>query len=485
MRRINTDIWGEPLTEYTYDNMRVGTTSLESSDFENIPPFVTSDLTFGSTYPNISKDCLYSGYLSEKFAFDQLIDTSIAYCACSNHNLSIADIGGFGTLPDAPANTAPIDVNNLPFYTDKSKPVPIQFFTYREYWRWKSAINNWSIVLNGGSLFNPYSTNKYGYINKQKIWYPTGTNDGSPDDANGLRSSNVMLFMTYYRDFGLRALFLVIYVKYYDGTLNGYGLPQNQGSMSLKNYESQTAEWKASHPIIGAWAQPHIRTNANGTYSTAGVDSGNGFAPDLSLSLRSNPAIRESNAEVLQASAFVFNSNRNYQLPLYGYVNENNSGTVQMSANAYGGMSEIGYPIMYGVHTGTVRQGTGSYSNQRYIWLESAWSESFSEYLRRSCAAYGLYFTDDAYDFDSSTRDADRWTDSNMCLGVVNSAGYTNGQYTKGAANTTANNYAWKSASQSPYDPTGYNAYIGQLQIRNFYIGEKKAKAAYVGDTQI
>mgnify|MGYP007022146577 CR=1 FL=1 len=87
-------------------------------------------------------------------------------------------------------------------------------------------------------------------------------------------------------------------------------------------------------------------------------------------------------------------------------------------------------------------------------------TEENAEYLRRSCAAYGLFFCDDIHTSDNknlagSELEANngRWLHNDMYLGIIEESGYTEGRYTRGVLNGMQSQFTWKDSTESNYNP--------------------------------
>ena len=474
---VDTSIWGSPYTEYDTMNARTGAADLDDTDFEDFPPFVKNDMSALGTNPTggrIVNEALYIGYLNASHGFwdfNHPLDQSICYTALANPDLPLNDIGAVGT--DAFAESISDSFNFLPPRRDqawlykqkKNDPQPICFINSYSYMHDRPTTTGTSQLT--GILYNLMYSNTYP---TRYLYYVGGGYDSANagyDTNTHLNNVNINLYMSYWRDFGIRSLFGVIMVYYFDGTYDTKtGLPQNIAStpQSLHWYESQTELWRHGHPIIAAFLDVYIRSNIDGTYSNSRrVDQC--FVPDTTCNLRFNDSWGTiSEKHVWQPISNYYKNSLNY-MPLFGHAPAGSRVT-----NTPNVIAQIGNQKLDG--TGGVSSTSGILLGTKYVnsgfktdttstaGLKSFWCELEGdiednlEMLRKTAAGYGLFFSDDVYDLADAGRDEDRWTDEKMCLGVIKSNGYTDGTYTKGSGNTAAPNYIWKTASQSNYDPS-------------------------------
>lgn len=478
---VDSSIWGAPLSQYDNMNTRTGAADLSDNDFTDFPPFVKNDFSALGSNPTggvLSDDTLFvayynDGYLSPggQWNFNHPLDLTIAYTACANPDLPLNDLGAIGT--DTFAEKISDSYNFLPprldkvwlYKSDSNDPQPIAFINCTGYMTQRP--NTSGIYQLTGILHNPLYSNTYPPM---FLYYQGGEYDRDNagwDTTTKKNKININLYMSYWRDFGIRTLFGVIMLYYFDGTYNNNtGIPQNivQTPVSLHWYESQTTLWKHEHPIIAAYLDVYIRSNVDGTYTDSRRNN-YCFVPDLTCNLRFNENWGSlSNGRILQPISNYVKNSKNY-FPLFGHMPAGAGVTNTPDVIAAIGNQKLdgtgGVSSTSGILLGTrfVRGGfkneTTSTDGLKSFWCElEGDNDDNLELLRRTAAGYGLFFADDVYDLADSGRDTDRWTDNNMCLGVVNSSGYTDGTYTRGSDNEKANNWGWKTASQSSYDPS-------------------------------
>lgn len=462
--QINTEYWGQPVALFDNNNVRTGASDLENADFTDYPPFVRNDYNYtGEDIQYIDKGDLYYSQLisTPVIQLNEPFDASIAYCACKNLDIPINQIIGFSTTPGS-GSGAVIDVSDDTYWVvSKQEPIPLMFL---------SRIGLSDVINRGVSAsqycYNPEYTTANGYAYCQESWCPHASNtnpqgqEGTPDTNTGRGRSNKNLFLQFWRDFGIRTVFLQIDVKYFDGTYSSTtGTPQNVTTTSLYAYSQHTSEWRATHPLIGAFANVIRRTNIDGTYGTSGGDGD--LVPDLTHNLvsRFQYGSIAPNTPILQPMAMYSTNDLSVRsMPIFGGIQTKTSASISMGTNSNGGVSQY-IAFLVGGTNGlmTRKQGINTYS--RTCWLEMEGTDENIEHIREWCAAYGLFFTDGRQTDSgysalySAGNDSTRWTDEKMCLGVVDDEGYTDGTYTRGTGNTDANNFDWKTASESKYDP--------------------------------
>ena len=464
---VNTSVWGESYTEYDTMNIRTGASDLTDPDFEDFPPFVKNDMrTNGVSNAFLSNETLYIGYLNNPTQFDFLkpMDFSIAYCACKNPDLGLNNIGIPIPSQYDPYQSDIAPANAFRFKTKPNVPQPIVFLNSYGF------MHDLTTTVSVGQFSNPYYMQSV-LLSAQTKYVPNGNNDnGNTDTQAHINSSNRNLFFSYWRDFGLRCLFGTIMITYFDGTYNATtGVPQNVATKSLHWFESQTNEFKSSHRILGAFLRINFRRSTAGLYNDTTPQS-QCFVADFSGNLFADENIWGNQYPLQQwqpCSAYVRNTGS--YLPLFGPANlgqtiNTRTGYVSwVSQPSTGGTSQYS-SLLLGINTelSFLSYGHGKATNdtgRRSYWIEMDYTSESAEYIRKCAAAYGLFFTDGEStetgysDLYAAGHDEDRWTDTNMCLGVVDDEGYTDGTYTRGSGNEDANNFLWKTASESKYDP--------------------------------
>lgn len=477
---VDKNIWGEPKTLYDTMNTRTGASDLDDSDFTDYPPFVKNDFSALGSNPTggvISDDALYIAYLNSGYNnpsgfwnFNHPLDLTIAYTACSNHELPLNDIGAVGT--DTFSQPIGDGFNFLPprqnevwtYVTKDGDPQPIVFINCFSYMTEKPTTTGTAALT--GIITNPLYSSVYP---PTFLYYQGGEYDSNAgwDTTTKKNKININLYMSYWRDFGIRSLFGVIMLYYFDGTYNNNtGIPQNivQTPVSLHWYETQPELWRHTHPIIAAYLDIYIRSNIDGTYSNSRRNN-QVFTLDVTSNLRFNDKWGTlSDGKIMQPIACYYKNSRNY-LPLLGHAPAGSNVTNTPNVFAQIGNQKLdgtgGVCATSGIILGT-RFAKGGFKNEtnQTSGLKTFWTELEGdnaenlELLRKTAAGYGLFFADDVYTLADSGRDEDRWTDENMCLGIVHENGYTDGAYTRGSGNEDAPNFLWKTASETTYNPS-------------------------------
>lgn len=481
MRNVNTSVWGTAYTEFDSINQRTGASDLQDNDYVNYPPFVKSNLSVlgqvgnpTGTPPTIENDAIYIGYLNapDIWGPGKEMDLSVAYCACKNPDIMICNTAMIGVATDEQT------INGSYNYSDDTtkaisvertgdKITPICFlnsYNYMEHVPNKTLLTT---NLNGyGS--NPYysSTTMNAFS-----WCPDGgmSSDADYDTASNRNKINTNAWFSYWRDFGIRALIGVILVVYFDGTYdNDDGEPQNvAGPVSLHWYETQAEAWRLSHPILGAYEDIYLRTSTTGLYQHTRPNSQT-FQPDITINMKLTEKWGNKAGENFWQPISYYYKNSMPFFPLYGAASLGNRITTELiyygKLGTQSGVYTSKYgSVMVGLNEGELKCGTprtSSYdSAYKFFWLELEGTTENCEKLRKAAASYGLFFTDGlptetGYEnIFAEGNDNTRWTNENLCLGVVDDEGYTDGTYTRGRANEDANNFDWKTGSESNYDP--------------------------------
>ena len=459
---IDTNVWGTETAEFDTINARTGATDLNDPDYTNYPPFTKNNLCAGGTNPSggtLSDSCLYMGLINrpQYFDFETDFNTSICYCACNNPDLLICSYAApMPAITDE--NTGAV---TMPFkhMVNRSGPFPIALLDNYDYCVGKTNHTGNNNLI--GNIHTPYY-NPTSQIPKSYFEYvPNGINNGNYDTSTNRNASNNNLFFSYWRDFGLRSLFCVIYVVYFDGTYNATtGQPTNiSDHKTLHWYETQTDEWKSSHPLLAAFGRPFLRRNVNGTYSSE-RSTNHVIIPDFSrFTIDYNP----EHHDVWQPCVASSGTTPENCFPIFGgyrtgFANSSGANAVAQFVTqlSTGGLCNQA-DIILGHGCRGVNENSGLANNsvgRRTFWLEMDGTAENLELIRKSMAGYGLFFADDVYDLADAGRDDDRWTDENMCLGIIDDNGYTDGTYTRGTGNENANNFLWKTVSESKYDPS-------------------------------
>lgn len=113
-------------------------------------------------------------------------------------------------------------------------------------------------------------------------------------------------------------------------------------------------------------------------------------------------------------------------------------------------------------------------------------TEGIIEEIRKGAAAYGLFFTDDLYqDLLTDTTNENRWLSNNMCCGILDGSGVGHGEYSRGPNNANNPIYNYENSQDAIYNPTGFDIFIGEKQVRKIYFAGQEIKTAYFADKKL
>lgn len=456
--------WGAAFTEYIGINVRTGAADLTDPDFENYPAFVRNSFDEDTEIQYVPIGDLYYAHLADNdtIGLNKPIERSIAYTACKNMNIPINQIWGYSRTPDSSSSQYPdlTDPSAILLQSD-STPIPIMIMDTRGI----GLARAHGMAASQHYFYNPFYRTSQGIYNQQQLYtqYAANANlsgtEGTPYDNTGRGASNKNLFAAYYRDFGVRSLFLTIYVTYYTSISSTTETPSGVNNKTLYDYSQQTADWKEQHPICCAYASVNRRTGITGTYASNDVN----ITSDLTVNLRSNWNFGTvSIGDMIgQPIANVDTEYLTSTLPIFGTTAPHHWITSTVGTSPNGGVGQyVGLLIGGGENSPIVhKQGKAGTQYKGTIWCELEGTDDNIELIRHWCAAYGLFFTDGASgdsgysQLYAAGNDETRWTDEKMCLGVIDDEGFTDGTYTRGTGNETANNFDWKTVSESKYDP--------------------------------
>lgn len=482
---INTEIWGEPLVEYWGYNERTGAADITDPDFQTYEPFIRNNVNPDFVDP-IATTYTYSlraAYYKENSPFEFNVDYpdySVAYIGVQNSDMPQCNIECYGPSDDSPAG----DTKGVPcFKTDPNGVAAIAFVSDRPMRSYRS-VSQYAIPTN--EFVNiTYKTSQG--VPTNGLWCL------SPyyrDVTNAWVNRNHSLDCAYWRSLGLRTFFGVIYVNYCNAAVNSHNIPTkyDYNPVTLHWYETQTADWRAAHPIYQAYLKMCIRRNTSGLYNFT-FNPADGIMPDLTYNLKINPnyvTFLEPDVKLLSPSTMFGDGNNYIHWPLFGRNKHDTLIGQWPSAPSTGGMPSGAYPMFVGANKGQQHKGTGSTTYERQMYI--TYDDDNYEWFRQGAAAYGVFFTDgdandEGYaDLFAAENDTYRWVNDKMCLGIVDENGLTHGEYTRGMSNPTAPNWNWANTTQSPYNPalppgdptiydseTGFNLLGGVANCNKMY----------------
>lgn len=436
MPQININAWGEGFwLSDDYLNKRTGTSSITDQDYTDFQPFAFMSRELLPPSPNVNTVCLQKLYSLGMCQLNEPLDGSICYVGMYNSDLPQLNIGVL-----YPGDT----VDDPTFKTDNTQVQSYFLYSNLELFGYFSPTNQY---MPDGYLVKP-SYNS-GTPAKYLHWSDDGfTGTGYNTDVEAMKQYNTNLKIDPVLKFGVKSLFLVIYVVYIS-SLDSSGQPISTQT-TLNDYLNGSGHddaWKQAHPVMCAFARPYMRRNINGEYDTL-VYSGADICPAFTLSLNGTDDNTEHHIiQYMSATNGITNQNapvNNGCFPIYGQI-------VPTHYNEPRGSSSFSAPAYLGYNRGTYKKAP---TNDVY-WFELDLTDPDNvEYLMRGCAAYGLFFSDDVYTLNQSGRDETRWIDSHMCCGTIDENGRTNGDYTRGALNATQKQFNWSDSTESPFDPS-------------------------------
>lgn len=436
MPQINIDAWGEGFwLSNDYLNKRTGASSITDQDYTDFQPFAFMSRELLPPSLNVNTVCLQKLYSLSMCQLNEPLDGSICYVGMYGSDLPQLNMAVIyaGETPEEPT-----------FKTDSTQIQSYFLYSNLELFGYFSPTN---LYMPDGYLTKP-SYNS-GTPAKYLHWSDDGyTGTGLNTDVESMKQYNTNLKIDPVLKFGVKSLFLVIYVVYIS-SLDGSGQPISSQT-TLNDYLNGVGHddaWKRAHPVMCAYAVPYIRRNINGTYDTL-IYSGADICPAFTLPLDGiDDGTEHHIIQYMAATNGVTNQNapaNNGCFPIYGQI-------VPTHYNEPRGCNNTSAPIYLGIDHGEFKK--APYNDVYWFELDLTDPDNV-EYLMRGCAAYGLFFSDDYYDLAQSGRDETRWIDVNMCCGTIDDDGRTNGDYTRGAMNVLQKQFNWSDSTESPFDPS-------------------------------
>lgn len=442
--------WGTPTGYYLGLNMRTGASDLSNPDFTNYPAFI---LGINSDYPLSDKGIVQSFIETDKLQLNTAItDWSIAYTAVDNPELGQSNVGVYLSDAETPAYT-----------TNPDNYAKIAFLSSYSYTTIKD-----NIVVNIPEFTN-YTLDFWQppYSNSRKIWAPNAApKSGSSDMGQVYQQSNYNGYANIVYSFGTKSLFLEICV-------DSININTNQVEhYTLKEYNALTAQQKTENPIAKAYARVYRRVNTNGTYGYASGDHRDNFRLVLSEPLRGANDGGGIYDYYINTTAYI-GLTEPLILPIFGNYKDDITDVryniTENAANLFYGHNKVDNIIQRQID-----------EYDRYTYYTMQGSDDNIEWIRRTCAAYGLFFCDDVQvsetvNLADSSSELTRWTDDGMMLGIIESDGYTRGNYSHGADNADQSQFNWSDSTDSTYDP-----HVTPIPTENEY--SRQTKWNLVGD---
>ena len=425
--------WGTDYVRRFGANIRSGASDITDPDYTNYPAFHFNQLQ-GSAVGQNSNPYMHMWWIKENiFPLNQPIDDwSFAYTAVDSEELSHTNIGVFDSA----------DYTNPKYKTDNTDIQQIAFVNNLRYTvnvTDHGARPQWSGVPQFPTP--PYNNNLY-------VYNPNAAGTTPDPVTMDISQINFNGYATTIRSFGIKSWFLEIRVStVFIGGADDSPLPL--ADYSLKDYLTVfTQHERDVNPISRAFARVYIRNSTAGTYDHMATDFWQ-FYPVLSTPFSGNGInnilcyFNLVNSEI--------NITNKLELPLFGIPVNRSTFSNRIYKTPQNGFLDFfyGYDRISGV-TNITTDNCVFYMNPTVDNIE---------YLRRSCAGYGLFFCDDHISYDDDTdlaggsAESTRWTHTDMMLGTIEDDGYTRGNYTHGAANATARQFNWTDSTESTYDP--------------------------------
>lgn len=422
--------WGTDYVRFFGANIRSGASDVNDPDFTDYPAFHFNQI---DTYPGNSYMHIWWLHFGI-FPLNQPIDDwTFAYTGVNSTELSHTNIGIFDST----------DFTNPKYKTDNNNIQQIAFLNNLRY-----TIN----VTDHGARSHssgipqfpvpPYSNNLY-------VYSPNAAGGTVNPNTFDLSQVNFNGYATTIRSFGLKSWFLEIRVStvFIGGE---YDSPLPNADYSLKDYLAFTQHDRDVNPISRAFARVYIRNSTAGTYDYRASNFWQ-FYPVLSIPFAGN-GINNIYCYFNLVTSMI-NQTNNLDLPLFGLPNDRKLiGDNKVYITPQSGFLDFfyGWDKISGVK---------NIDTDSCIFYMLPTAENI-EYIRKCCAAYGLFFCDsiltsDGKDLSGGALEANdgRWLHNDMYLGIIEDSGYTEGRYSRGISNGLQSQYNWKDSTESTYNP--------------------------------
>lgn len=399
MANPNPEVWGAP---DTWVNQNIMYTP-------NSYPAIKAEKAKVASFRN-----LYNGIEQDKFEFGvEPIDITI--CPVGQDPTASC----FGKMYI-------VGVNSIPS-TDVLSPEVIKEF--------ESPIN-WCFTENGpgtqGWSIRNYVISCYTGAASNSRWLPnTGT-----INTNANRNTGVSPFV-YYQ---LKTLLLSVKVLLIDGYSDSYygNMPYSQTGVWVS-----LADWKNNYPTKKAF---RVKFDINSVY--------NGDLNNITYQNTSSnmPNFCTVSVALLDGLKLIKNDDTIF----YDYATfqiEAKSQSFELVNACHGSNDAFARYLFMSVdkfENSTIRSTKGTSNDYVYcIWQEVPYTEKNYETIMKMVACFGVPFTDT----NKLTFKLD-FTDTELCLPIIDENGITHGEYTRGTANTTNDIYNADSVRDKNYDPS-------------------------------
>lgn len=451
MSDINYSVWGTPdtwthwsgsttpTTDTVYGQYRAGASSWSDSDFDDYPYFkIPTDVN------------LRNSAVSDKISLNEALDNSLSYTAIANTELPQCRRYVFNSIHHSKDDYIALA---------DSQPVPFSFAYYYRNDNTVYAPTRYGFLYGFDGFPTNAQTLEYG---KMQRFSPFAAYDTVYSNVWGDYNPNLRIAPV--TEFGVKSVILEIIVGYIDtGSTMATG--------TLKSYLSHDSTWMNDHPAVMAYGMPYFRTNKNGAYTTGLSNPSIRFTGVCPIFYTPYRDSSDSYDIYTYLSTFNFSGGSGC-FPIFGAVYRDSFSTsisVNVTRIADSSMSKTNlsqYAVFYGADRADIHYSGNDASGYLYGTIDLSQTENV-EYIMKGAAAYGLFFCTEISTLGNSGRDADRWVDNNMYLGVIRSDGMTYGEYTHGLDNAEQPQYGWKSSTETPYVPgQNTNIYSQQTRIR-------------------
>lgn len=309
-------------------------------------------------------------------------------------------------------------------------------------WFFGHQITNWNEqayqIYNPKAILSDALNNQY---IKKDCWIPEGVAASYPDQQSALVIP-IVEFPTKGVYFGIRCRIF----------------RPSDGSNQLKWLsELRTGDWSAWR-IIAAWGECYTYRNSDADFTGVYSWGTNITGVCINETLEFSDAVSGNKGlPFLKYCQFMLGTGN---LPLYGWISGNATydyvggswHAMQRQFNAY-----YDYSSTAPIFTDTVPDTTFNEINY------SSWGKAIEgfclintdnmEAIRKAAAAYGLFFTEQ--NPQNLASNANRWINSAMFCGILDSEGVGHGEYTQGTGNRDNSVYSMGSSQNSDYIPGG------------------------------
>ena len=425
--------WGTDYARLWGFNKRAGVNTITDPDFTPYPAFHFNELQ-GDAYGQLGNAYMHTWWTkNDIFPLNQPIDDwSCAYTGVDSTELSHTNIGVFDstdyTNPKYKTNNT--DIQQIAFITGTRYIVNISDHSARPRW---AGVPQFPTP--------PYNNNLY-------VYSPNAAGKEPNPSTFDLSQVNFNGYATTIRSFGVKSWFLEIRVStVFIGGEDDSPLPN--ADYSLKEYLAFSQTVRDTNPISRAFARCYGRNSTAGTYGYQAEDFWQLY-PVLSAPFSGN-GVSNIYCYFNLLCSLIPNTN-NVELPLFGIPIDRSTFSNYIYTTPQSGFLDFfyGYDHISGV-TNITADNCVFYMNP---------SDENIEYLRKCCAAYGLFFCDsvitsDNKDLSGVALEANngRWLHNDMYLGIIEDNGYTEGRYTSGIENGLQSQFNWTDSTESTYDP--------------------------------